>query len=94
MSLATPSLGADDLLTHAERLVQASIEPTDVTDIDLRRSISACYDALFHAITSRVAAHLLPDADDLGRARLVRSIITPFGASPTGSHVARRLRPT
>lgn len=74
MSLATPSLAPDDLLTHAERLVQPSIAATDVTDIDLRRSVSACYYALFHAITSRLAGHLLPDTNGIGRAHLVRSI--------------------
>lgn len=73
--MAVPALRPNDLLAHADRLVRPSSAGAEVTDIDIRRSISASYDALLHAITSRLAKQLLPGSNSSSeRAELVRSI--------------------
>ena len=41
---------------------------------DFRRAISACYYALFHALTLACAAHLAPDSPDTSRRQWTRAI--------------------
>lgn len=62
------------LLAHAEQLVEPPTRRMRISETDLRRCASACYYALFHAISAAVAAHLLPNACAADRARLARSV--------------------
>lgn len=72
-SRTTSPIEPDQLLRHAERL--AAQVPTDpAAAIGWRRSTSASYYAVFHAIALAIARHLAPASEPEDQLRLTRSI--------------------
>lgn len=71
--MVTGTLRPDDLLRHA-RAVAHRAGHRQRPEVWLRRSTSASYYAVFHAIALAVAAQLAPDSSPDDRYRLTRSV--------------------
>lgn len=63
-----------DLLDQADRLARRDGGPPWPSDVDLRSAESSAYFGLFHALTARVAAHLLPSGSQEDQARVTRLV--------------------